>query len=110
MNERDERARSPGPRLLVDESDTAGLQLAQRGAEVLDAQCHVVQSGSVAVQKPPNRRVRGCGLQQLQAGATGGNESRANALALHVFRCLDLETESVSKERQRLVDVLDGDA
>jgi hypothetical protein len=46
MNERDERTVRAGSRLLVDQPDTASLQLAQCASDVLDFERDVMQAGT----------------------------------------------------------------
>ena len=110
MDERDERVVGARSRFGVNETDASGLELLERGANVLDAQRDVMETrgrASRCTSRSPNpaRSPRAA-----PAWAANGNVTRADALREHLFRRFDLETERVPVERERGLDVLHGDA
>ena len=105
MDERDQRAVRAGPRRFVDQADAFFLQPGEDGADVVDAQGEVVNTGSPLGDVPGNRRVVGSRFEQLDGGLAGRDEVRAHALRRDLLGGLDLEPERVAIELQRLVQV-----
>ena len=111
MDERDERAFGARPRLLVDQPDAARLQLRERRRDVVDAQRDVMQAGPALLEVLRDRRIRRRRLEQLE------RRLRRRGMKCARTRCdatssrrLDLEPERVAIERQRRVEIADGDA
>ena len=87
-------------------SDAAGLQLLERGADVVHPQRDVVETRTAPPQKPQSAN-RARSLQQLEAAFS--RRDKVRTLTRHVLRRVHL-TKSVPIETQRRVEIRDRDA
>src|SRR4051812_42215751 len=110
MDEGDERAFRTRTRLLVNQPDTARLDLRQRSVNVVDPQRDVVQARPSLVDVLRDRRIGGGRLEELEARRPEWHEMRPDALRRDLLRRIDLEAQSVAIEGERGVEVADGNA
>ncbi len=110
MDERHQRVFRAWPRLLIHQPHTFRLELRQRRLDVVDAKRDVVDAGAASLHISRDRRIRGRCLEQLQRRLSQRDEVSANTLRRHFFRRFDIQTQCVAIERQRLVEVGDGNA
>ena len=95
---------------VVYETDAARLESLKRGRDVVDAKGDVVKARTAFLEVPRDWRARVGRFQQFEGRPAGGNEMRADFLGRDVFWRLDVEAQRVAIERQRLVEVRDGNA
>jgi hypothetical protein len=105
----DQRTFGARPRLLIDESHAARLQLIEHGTEVAHAQRDVVNTGPALLDVFRDSRVAGRRLEQLDGRFAHGNEMRADPLRRNLLGELHVETERVPEKGERLIDVLNRD-
>ena len=109
MNEGDQRTIGARPRLLIDESHAARLQLFEHGTDVTDAQRDVVDTGPSLLDVFRDGRVARRRLEQLDGRFAHGNEMRADPLRRDILGDLHVETEGIPEKGERLIDVLNRD-
>src|SRR5438105_6067181 len=110
MNERDEGALGAGSRLFIHQLHAAGLELLEDGADVFNPKRDVVKTGAALVDVLRDGRVGRRRLQQFQTRLPCRDEMGANTLRRDLLRHFDVEAERIAIERQRGVEIFDGDA
>lgn len=110
MHERHLEAEHALPRLGVDQLGTAFLEVAERGADVVDLVRHVMHPGPALGEELAHRRVAGERSQQLDAALADTNGCRLDALVLDANAMLDATAEEALVRPHRLVEVDDRDA
>jgi hypothetical protein len=101
VNERHECTFSSRSRLLVDETNTSLSQVPQSSTNILHPQRNVVQAWTPALEKTGNWRFRRGGFEQLECRISNWHKMRADVLGFDFFRCVDIETKTIAKERER---------
>ena len=111
VDERDQRAFRAGSGFLVDEPDTGGLQLGERGADVVDGQRHVMQAGTSLLEELRDRRRGRGGFEQLDEALASRHEVRLHLLAVDVLDVVDVQAETltVPGRRRWRIDHRDAD-
>ena len=110
MNERHQRAFGTWAWDLVDQAHPARLELLQRVGEMLHAERDVVQPRPALADEPGYWRIVRGGLEELQRRVTDPHERRAHTLGRDLLGRVDLQTERIPIERERLGEVGHGDA
>src|SRR4051794_8183292 len=105
-------ARSPDarPRRLVDEPKPRGPQALELGLDVGRLVGDVVKPRPVLGQELADGRVRAQRRQQLDVALADVEQDGLDALGLHRLAVDEVEVEVGVVERERRVEVLDGDA
>src|SRR5205085_10529102 len=110
VDERDLEAEEPLPRLVVDQLRAAFGEVRQRLAQVVDLVGDVVHARPAVREELADRRVGAERGEQLDAALADADRSRLDALLRHELAVLELGAEEPLIRRERLVEVLDGDA
>ena len=107
VDEGDQRSMRAWPRRLVNQANAFLLQPREDGAEIIDAECKVVDARATLRDIGRDRRILRGRFEQLEGGLAHLDEVRADALRRNLFRRLDLEPERISVKGQRLGEVFD---
>src|SRR6188508_579151 len=120
MDEGDQGALRSRPRLFIDQSNPARLQLRESRGDIVDTERDVMNARSALLEIAGDWRIRSGGLEQFELGAgirarlrrrlTNGQEVGTDPLRADIFGGLDLETERVPIKGQRGVQVLNRNA
>ena len=101
---------APGRGSIVDEAGAAGLELGQRGVNVVDAQRDVMKARAALLDELRDRRLRRRRHEQLETRLSDRHEARLHLLARHLLGRFDLEPERVAIEPERGFEILHRDA
>ena len=104
------QAEEPLPRLLVDQLRTCSRELAEGRAHVGDLVRDMVHPRPALLEEPANRRVVAEGGEELDAPGPHHHGSGLDALVLHPVPVLELTAEEPCVRRDRLIEVMHGDA
>src|SRR5687767_14662313 len=110
MDERDLEPEEPAARLPVDQLGADGGELTERGPDVRDLVRDVVHSLAAPREKPSDRRVLAERGEQLDAAGADEHGDRLDTLLLEEAAVLELGVEQPRVGRERLVEVVHGDA
>ena len=78
--------------------------------DIVDAKRDVMKPGTTLFDVACDHRVSARGLEELEGRLARGDEVRPHALAGDFLGDLDVKPERIPIERQRLVEILHGDA
>jgi len=98
------------PRPLVDQLESRASRGLERRLDVIRAISHVVEAGSAPREELPDGRVRCERPQELDVALADAEQHGLDALLLDHLSVLERQAEAVAVQRERLVEVLDGDA
>ena len=110
MDERDLEPEEPAPRLLVDQLRASGREIAQGGADIVDLERHVVHSGTALVEELADGRVLAERREQLHTVRADPERRSLDTLLGNGLAALERRAEQPLVGRNRLVEILDGDA
>ena len=110
MDERDLEAEEAWTRDLVDQRHVVGLEPLELGGDVGDLEGDVVHPRAALGQEPPDRSVLAGRFEQLYPPLADPHRGRTHALLVDRGLVLDLGAEEPCVGRERLVEVVDGNA
>jgi hypothetical protein len=110
MDERDLEPEEPASRERVDELRTRRLELLERGREILGPESDVMHPRPAPREEAPDRCVLAGGAHELEAAVADEHGCRLDALLHEWLAMLDLCAEEALVRRDRLVEVVDGNA
>jgi len=110
MHERDLETEEPVPRLFVDQLGPPGGELAERRADVVDLEGHMVHSRPALAEELAYGRVLAERGQQLDPVRTDPQRRGLDPLLRNGLPPLERSTEEPLVGRNRLVEILDRDA
>ena len=110
MDERDLEPEEAAARLLVDQLRPVRLQARELGGDILDLEGDVVEARSSLGEEPADRRVRPERGEQLDPRRTDEERRRLDALLVDALAVLERRAEEGDVQRDRGVEVVDGDA
>ena len=110
MDECDLEAEEALARLGVDQLGARVREPAELGADVLDLVGDVVHAGTALREDAADGRVRDERREQLDPAGADEDGRRLDALVLDAGPVLELGAEEALVGRERLVQVVDGDA
>lgn len=110
MHERHLEAEHALPRLGVDQLDAAPLEVAERGADIVDFVRDVMHPGPALGEELAHRCVAGERSEQLDAAFADADGRRLDALILDAGAMLDASAEEALVRPNRLVEVVDCEA
>ena len=102
--------KSPRRGMLVDQLGARRLELAQRSLEIRACERDVMHAGAATREKAADRRVGAGRSEQLDAALADEERHRLDPLGLERAAMLDDRPEQPLVRRDRLVEILDGDA
>ena len=105
MNERDLETEESAARHPVDQLRTRGLQLVERGEEILGFECDVMHPRPAAREKAPDGRVVVGRRDELDATRTQEKRRRLHSLLLQRLAVLELRAEEALVRGDGLVEV-----
>ena len=95
-------------RRFVDEPCSFFLQFSERGVDVRNLDCNVVDSLPAFCEKPSDGRIRSKRLEQLDVSVTHGKHAHLHALFGDFLGRIDLQPEHIAPRCQTLFDALSG--
>jgi hypothetical protein len=105
MDERDLETEEPAARHAVDQLRTCGLQLTERGEEILGLERDVMHPGAAAREKAPDWRVVVGRRHELDATRAQEKRRRLHSLLLERLAVLELGAEEALVGGDCLVEV-----
>jgi len=95
-------------RRFVDEPCSFFLQFSERGVDVRNLDCNVVDSLPAFCEKSPDGRIRSERLEQLDVSVTHGKHAHLYALFGDFLGRIDFQPEHIAPRCQTLFDAVGG--
>ena len=108
MNKSNETTTRTYTRRLVDEPCSVFLQFSQRGVDVRNLDCKVMDSLPAFREKLADGRIRGKRLEQFDVSVTHGKHAHLYALFGDFLGRIDFQPEHIAPRCQTLFDAVSG--